>query len=548
MRIDKLYLKDFRNLKNFEIDFDEESPRTVLVGRNGVGKSNILEALTRIFGQLDLREKPSFAYKIRYKCNNYLIEVESKTASESRSLDRRNRFLMQYAAVEIETGSNLPIPIILSESAFYKLNAKTRILPKHVFGYYSGVANRLRDLFKVHTELYRNDLINGKEGTLRPLFLAEDWHSQFVLLAFFSKADPDIATFLREQMNIRELDYVLFTLNEPHWYKKEPSQTKRSKGDRRFWWAAGTVQNLLSDLYRLSLAPMHTSERVRIDIGRTKTKEHCYCFIKSAADLQTLVAGIDQKEFFKRLESTVMSDLLKSVRIRFRVGQELDSLAFEDLSEGEQQLLTVLGLLRFTNEDESLFLLDEPDTHLNPAWCLDYLQILNKFGGGLSKSQIIMTTHSPLVFAGLEKNEVIILHRREETSMIEAEHPASSPKGMGFSAILTSEFFGLRSALDRETTELLDEKRKLGSLPRRTKQQEIRLLELNKIIGALDFSQTVDDPLYKDFVKAMTQLEQAQPSIATNILSHEDLERRRERAAEALRKSKRTRESDEIHQ
>ena len=27
----------------------------------------------------------------------------------------------------------------------------------------------------------------------------------------------------------------------------------------------------------------------------------------------------------------------------------------------------VLGLLRFTKEDEALFLLDEPDTHLNPA-------------------------------------------------------------------------------------------------------------------------------------------------------------------------------------
>jgi predicted ATP-dependent endonuclease of OLD family len=32
--------------------------------------------------------------------------------------------------------------------------------------------------------------------------------------------------------------------------------------------------------------------------------------------------------------------------------------------------------LRFTAEDESLFLLDEPDTHLNPRWCVDYLGYL----------------------------------------------------------------------------------------------------------------------------------------------------------------------------
>ncbi len=59
-----------------------------------------------------------------------------------------------------------------------------------------------------------------------------------------------------------------------------------------------------------------------------------------------------------------------------------------------------------------------------------------------------MTTHSPLVFAGLEKNEVIILQRREMEQRIEAEHPSIKQR-MGFSAILTSEFFGLRSSLDR---------------------------------------------------------------------------------------------------
>jgi hypothetical protein len=34
------------------------------------------------------------------------------------------------------------------------------------------------------------------------------------------------------------------------------------------------------------------------------------------------------------------------------------------LSEGEQQLLMVLGLMRFTKSHQSLVLLDEPDTHL----------------------------------------------------------------------------------------------------------------------------------------------------------------------------------------
>ena len=45
-----------------------------------------------------------------------------------------------------------------------------------------------------------------------------------------------------------------------------------------------------------------------------------------------------------------------------------DHVKFGDLSDGEKQYLMVLGLLRFTREDETLFLLDEPDTHLHPRW------------------------------------------------------------------------------------------------------------------------------------------------------------------------------------
>jgi len=64
MRIDRLWLKEFRNLRAFEVDFDETSTRQVIVGRNGVGKSNLLEAITRIFRDLDLEEASEFEYEI----------------------------------------------------------------------------------------------------------------------------------------------------------------------------------------------------------------------------------------------------------------------------------------------------------------------------------------------------------------------------------------------------------------------------------------------------------------------------------------------------
>src|ERR1022692_2699001 len=76
MRIDRLALADFRNLVDFKVDFDETSNRQVVVGRNGVGKSNLLEALTWIFRDLDLEEESGFGYDIEYQCNVHFVRIE----------------------------------------------------------------------------------------------------------------------------------------------------------------------------------------------------------------------------------------------------------------------------------------------------------------------------------------------------------------------------------------------------------------------------------------------------------------------------------------
>ena len=50
---------------------------TVLVGRNGTGKSNLLEALTIIFRDLDLGVRPAFSYELHYLCRGRTITVDA---------------------------------------------------------------------------------------------------------------------------------------------------------------------------------------------------------------------------------------------------------------------------------------------------------------------------------------------------------------------------------------------------------------------------------------------------------------------------------------
>ena len=503
MRLDTLQIANFKNLRDFSIDFDEQSPTTVLVG-NGSGKSNLLEALTIIFRDLDLGAVPSFDYVLEYVCRGRKVKVEANPRD-------RVKATMGGAAIPYKQLGQVE---------------GQRYLPNYVFGYYSGPSSRMEEHFEKHQERFYRDLLEGKDQPLRPLFYARPIHSQFVLLAFFLKEDQETREFLREHLGIEELDSVLFVMNEPPWQSKE--------GDERFWKARGTVSQFLDRLYELALAPLRRVQRVGAGFRKTASREHLYLYLKDVAALRGLSEHYGtQQDLFKALESTYISELIREVRIRVRARNVDGSLTFRELSEGEQQLLMVLGLLRFTKEDESLFLLDEPDTHLNPAWNLRYLEFLRQIAGPQHNSHIIMATHDPLVIAGLIRSQVQIMRRNDDTGRIKAECPAEDPKGMGIAGLLTSEVYGLRSELDLDTLRLLDEKRALAAKAELTDEERSRLKALDERLRGLDFTTTVRDPLYKQFVDAMAEREREE-GLQAPVLTKKQQERQKELAQQVL--------------
>lgn len=251
MRLDRLQIRSqFKNLKEFSINFDEQSPATVLVGRNGTGKSNLLEALTIIFRDLDLGESPSFSYELDYICRRNHIHIDA---------DPTRRMNKGYE-ISVDRG---PIP-------FTKFLAEPNrgFLPNYVFGYYSGPSNRMEEHFLKHQELFYRDLLEGKDEPLRPLFFARPVHSQFVLLAFFVEDDPEVQKFLLNELWIEGLDYALFVMREPPWTSKA--------GDERFWKARGAVSGLLDQLYGLALAPLRRTRSVPIGFRKSARLEHLY--------------------------------------------------------------------------------------------------------------------------------------------------------------------------------------------------------------------------------------------------------------------------------
>lgn len=504
MRVLSLGLPSFKNLRGFRIDFDADSPLTALVGRNGTGKSNLLEALTIIFRDLDLSLPTAFPYFLKYICRGQVIEVDHHATEASMS-------------VKVD-GESVPLSRIQG-------SAGRSLRPDYVFGYYSGPTNRLEEHFAMHQERFYRDLVRGIERPLRPLFYARNVHSNFVLLAFFLEDDPSVRAFLADHLGIVDLDSVLFVMQRPSWQSKS--------GDARFWNARGTVRELLDQLYRLSLAPLRLQVRVPRGLSRSTASERLFLYLADLVATRELASGYDSnQEFFKALESTYISELMSDVRIRVFIERAETSLTFRELSEGEQQLLLVLGLMRFTREEESLFLLDEPDTHLNPAWSVQYRHFLADFGGMDESSHVILATHDPLLVGSLVRPQVRIFERRTEDAKITVKLPWEDPRGMGVGALLTSDVYGLRSQLDLETLQALDRKRELSArAPGLTNEEDEELRSLRKSLQRLELIAEDRDPEFQEYLRAKLALEDQPVEI---VLTPEEVVQQRELAREIL--------------
>lgn len=534
MRIDKVYIEDFKNLKKFCIDLDENQMNTVLLGLNATGKSNFIEALVLIFKYLDLsnstiRKVPNFKYWIKYNCNGNEIIID---------------FTKDSYVLAIIGEVKSP-----SLKVFFSLDGKKKFLPKYIFTYYSGVSNRLDKIFWEHQKNFYDEIIKSDFNTyklddLRRLFYVKQIHSFFVLLAFFAlpQIEKKSHDFLLNVLGIEDLESVLFILKKGSW--------NNDKGDPRFWGADGLVKEFLSVLWDYSLAPIYHDATVYPDFRSKGIKEkQLYLYLKDKKILKEFAKkyfDINNQNpnntlLFKALESTYISDMLVEVKVKVKKRKD-GEVTFKELSEGEQQLLTVIGLLIFTREDESLILLDEPDTHLNPLWKYDYLHYLktlvkskNEQGSDELEddktTQIIINTHDPLVIGSMVRSQVRLFGKEfiklEKTSQLsknkyeelhqqalnEAIMPDVDPQGLGVAGILTSDLFGLPTILDKTTQIKLNRKRFLQGKLMRNELFGIERDEYQKLkieFEKLGFYEESEDYWFKEYIKEMSKLKEFQ--------------------------------------
>lgn len=169
-------------------------------------------------------------------------------------------------------------------------------------------------------------------------------------------------------------------------------------------------------------------------------------------------------DFIETVKTPLKTQLpLSVVELRF-LNNKNQEVCFDDLSDGEAQLLQVLAASTIFGLGQSLFLFDEPETHLNPSWRTyfhTYLEnALNINEEDAEDSQIFLSTHSPFMISSLKKENVFFFERNEN-GLIDLKSVNEETYGASFDVII-KRYFRLRSLISHSVIDEIREQLEHG--------------------------------------------------------------------------------------
>lgn len=355
MQLKKLWIKDYKNLKDFSLDFEKGKQLSILIGNNGSGKSNVLEAISGIFAEWN--EKPSSRfdsnYKIEYDYNGKNVVVEK---NESGSL------------------------FYVEETLFEDSRVKT-YLPSNVIALYSGEDLRLYENFYLPKyEAYLKDVYqNGYTGKMGMCYANKDfWNISLLILLSFYNRFPNIKEFLESELGISE-DSQIQHIRIKFTYKDYDRNTN------------SLLKNFINT------------------INPTQEKGKEYSITEWRESINSLVVNTEAEptttfHYLLQAFTPKSFNIIEKIQILFSNGVTLESL-----SEGEKKLILIKAVLEFIADENSILLLDEPDANIHEARKTKLYKLLKD----TPNRDVVMTTHSPILAKIADEKELIYLESRE---------------------------------------------------------------------------------------------------------------------------------------
>ena len=459
-----------------------------MIGGNGSGKSNLVEAILHILVDTYLNKTPPFEFSFEYETQGRYVEL-STVEGRLRVIVDRHEMPVSHFTRRLRDG----------EAQVY--------YPETTFAYYSGDCDRIRRLLNRYTTSFRRLVKQPERDNFRPLFvLSTNQQARHILLALIAHRE---VAFL-ERLNISGARKIKIVLQSPKGFDPD-------KHEPVLWGTSSKVGRVISSL--AETADLEDSQKVELPIlddgkviGYSFTETRTYFYEENMIPEQRLwkLAGRLERgrdNLYLGLEHLAARGILKSVEYELIREGSHETFEFDQLSEGEKQLIAVIGAIRLTNQHHNLILLDEPDTHLNPQWSWEYPEMLDEAFDTSQRdhSTVLMATHDPVVISGLVRTQVFLANGNG-TGRSTFEHPIRHPRGQGIANLLcSSEFFGLPSSLDKKTQGLMDERLKLSLMETLTEADKQRLRELNQNLEILQPGISERDPDYVAFLRSRNE-------------------------------------------
>lgn len=156
---------------------------------------------------------------------------------------------------------------------------------------------------------------------------------------------------------------------------------------------------------------------------------------------------------------TLASDqrIMRFKHFYFKKKNVAKPMLLKELSDGEHQLLHSLGLCLLFRNTNSLFLLDEPETHFNPDWRANFITRLRQcLTNSKDKSQeMLITTHTPFLISDSKPDKVLVFNK-DERGKVSITRPEYNTLGASIN-LITMETFDKQETIGGYAKKQLDD-------------------------------------------------------------------------------------------
>jgi predicted ATP-binding protein involved in virulence len=407
MRLTSISISSFRGFTNLDIQFGSET--TVFIGKNGSGKTNLLDALVKGFSFMFTNDswnnkmpKPGDTYQRKATFNAFDSNRDRNTGEFNYPIRLACEASLEHGSLQWEI--NNPSRRGKTKSSLYR-DASKRIVqlynqPGREMPILAYFADSYPHLYKKQST-FANRIISAKER-IPPSFGYYDWDSDTNCGEIWRKR------YLNCLTQIYELSSVLATVNKAIADLQFPAK------DREL---PITTERDLAKL--IALKKKH--EATLNDLGAESG------FVESFLKKFTSSFNGRFSEFEEFQVISVQQDKPQGLPMQLAFWfMDGSRVIYELLPQGYKRIFSIVFELAYRNfilngntDPAGIVMIDEIDLHLHPELAHEILQ---RFKLTFPEIQFIVTTHSPDVISSLRKdsgNRVIRLGKVNLSTTIE---------------------------------------------------------------------------------------------------------------------------------